>query len=154
MMHFSERIPVVKRRMIVQAYVLVPRWSSPQNRPWRLREGVGIAILSLYHRAYARNIPSAVCVAPPENEQVMLKTWRSPWFSINWMKSASRWFHYTENLGSRNSWKLLDYGFRYKGIGVQLLKGCSDVSLGSHHTHQTVSLRGTRRCNCTYGYTV
>jgi hypothetical protein len=39
---------------------------------------------------YARIIPSAVCVAPPEDEPVMLETWRGPWFSINWMKSASR----------------------------------------------------------------
>jgi hypothetical protein len=45
---------------------------------------------------YARNIPSAVCAAPPENEQLMLETCRGPWFSINWTKSASRWFHYTD----------------------------------------------------------
>jgi hypothetical protein len=47
---------------------------------------------------YARNIPSAVCLAPPEDEQVMLETCRCPWFSINWMKCASRWFHYTDIL--------------------------------------------------------
>jgi hypothetical protein len=35
-------------------------------------------------------------LAPPEDEKVMLETCRSPWFSINWMKSASSWFHYTE----------------------------------------------------------
>jgi hypothetical protein len=40
----------------------------------------------------------AVCVAPPEDEQVMLETCRGTWFSINWMKSASRWFHYTDIL--------------------------------------------------------
>jgi hypothetical protein len=45
---------------------------------------------------YARNIPNAVCVAPPENEQVMLVTGRGLWFSINWMQGASLWFHYTE----------------------------------------------------------
>jgi hypothetical protein len=44
---------------------------------------------------HARNIPSAVCVAPPEDEQVMLETCRGPYFLINWIKSASRWFHYT-----------------------------------------------------------
>jgi hypothetical protein len=27
---------------------------------------------------YARNIPSAVCVGPPEDEQVMLETCRGP----------------------------------------------------------------------------
>jgi hypothetical protein len=47
---------------------------------------------------YARNIPNAVCVAPPEEEQVMLETCRGPWFSINWMKSASRWFRYSDTL--------------------------------------------------------
>jgi hypothetical protein len=45
---------------------------------------------------YARSISSAVCEAPPEDEQVMLETCRGPWFSRDWMKSASRWFHYTE----------------------------------------------------------
>jgi hypothetical protein len=47
---------------------------------------------------YLRNIPIAVCVDPPEDEQVMLETCRGPWFSINWIKSASRWFHYTDRL--------------------------------------------------------
>jgi hypothetical protein len=51
-----------------------------------------IAVLTLY----ARNIPSAICVAPPEDEQVMLETCRGFWFSISWMKSASLWFHYTD----------------------------------------------------------
>jgi hypothetical protein len=51
---------------------------------------------------YARNIPIAICVAPPEDEQVMLETYRGPWFSVNWMKSASRWFHYTE--GTEVGW--------------------------------------------------
>jgi hypothetical protein len=41
-------------------------------------------------------IPSAVCVATPEDEQVMLETCRGPWFLINWIISASRWFHYTD----------------------------------------------------------
>jgi hypothetical protein len=47
---------------------------------------------------YARNIPNAVSVAPPEDEQVMFETCRGLWFSINWMKIASRWFHYTDLL--------------------------------------------------------
>jgi hypothetical protein len=47
---------------------------------------------------YARNIPSAVCAVPPEDEQVMLETCRGPWFSINWMKIASCWFRYTDIL--------------------------------------------------------
>jgi hypothetical protein len=45
---------------------------------------------------YARNIPSAVCAVPPEDEQVMLETCRGHWFSINWMINASRWFHCTD----------------------------------------------------------
>jgi hypothetical protein len=48
---------------------------------------------------YTRNIPNDVCVAPPEDEQIMLETCRGPWFSINWMKSATRWFHYTDEPG-------------------------------------------------------
>jgi hypothetical protein len=47
---------------------------------------------------YARNIPNYFCVAPPEDEQIMLETYRDFRFSINWMKSASRWFHYTDIL--------------------------------------------------------
>jgi hypothetical protein len=47
---------------------------------------------------YARNIPSAVFEAPPEDEQLMLETCRGSWFSINWMKIASHWFHYTDIL--------------------------------------------------------
>jgi hypothetical protein len=47
---------------------------------------------------HARSIPSAVCESPPENEQVMFETCRGSLFSINLMKSASRWFHYTDIL--------------------------------------------------------
>jgi hypothetical protein len=59
---------------------------------------------------YARNIPKAVCVAPPENEQLMLETCSGHWFSIKWMKSASRWFHYTytQNFNNNNRWKWVD----------------------------------------------
>jgi hypothetical protein len=44
---------------------------------------------------YACNIPNAVCVTPPEDEQVMLETCRGHWFSVNWKKSVSHWFNYT-----------------------------------------------------------
>jgi hypothetical protein len=47
---------------------------------------------------YARNIPNAFCGAHPEDERVVLETCRGSWFSISWMKSASRWFHYTDLL--------------------------------------------------------
>jgi hypothetical protein len=40
--------------------------------------------------------PISVCVAPPEDEQVMLETCRGPWFLINWIKSAIHWFLYTD----------------------------------------------------------
>jgi hypothetical protein len=36
------------------------------------------------------------CVAPPENEQVMLETFRGHYFVINWIKFASRWFYSTD----------------------------------------------------------
>jgi hypothetical protein len=42
--------------------------------------------------------PGAVCAARPEDEQVTLEKCRGPWFSINLMKHASRWFHYTDIL--------------------------------------------------------
>jgi hypothetical protein len=45
-----------------------------------------------------RSIPNAVCAKPPKGEQVLVETCRGLWFSINWMKSASRWFHYTDTL--------------------------------------------------------
>jgi hypothetical protein len=38
---------------------------------------------------------SAGCAATPEDEQVMLKTCRGPYFLI---KNASCWFHYTDVL--------------------------------------------------------
>jgi hypothetical protein len=49
---------------------------------------------------YARNTLNAVCGAPPEDEQAMLETCRGLWFSKNWMKIASRWFHCTD-IGER-----------------------------------------------------
>jgi hypothetical protein len=38
------------------------------------------------------------CVTPPEDEQVMLETCRGTEFLINWIKSASHWFNYTDAL--------------------------------------------------------
>jgi hypothetical protein len=72
------------------------------NVSWLCHDSSCTAVkLQLWHSQltlYASNIPSAVHVVPPEDEQVMLETCRGPWFSINWMKSASRWFHYTDIL--------------------------------------------------------
>jgi hypothetical protein len=47
---------------------------------------------------HARNILKGVFAAPPGDEQVMIDICSGPWFSINWMQSASRWFHYTDML--------------------------------------------------------
>jgi hypothetical protein len=47
---------------------------------------------------YACNILSAVCWAPPEDEQIMIETCWGPWFSIHWIESALSWFHYTDFL--------------------------------------------------------
>jgi hypothetical protein len=41
---------------------------------------------------YVRSVPNAVCLTPPEDEQVMLETCRSLWFSINWMKKCTTFF--------------------------------------------------------------
>jgi hypothetical protein len=66
---------------------------------------------------YARNIPNAVCVAPPEDEQVILETSRGLWFSINWMESASHWFHYTDIL-----WYTVSKTLSLKLFYVSLIK--------------------------------
>jgi hypothetical protein len=51
------------------------------------------------HLVYYVRIVSLDCdTFAPEDEQVMLETCGGPWFSINWMKIASRWFHYTDIL--------------------------------------------------------
>jgi hypothetical protein len=51
-----------------------------------------------WHYTHAIRIPTAVCAAIPEDEQVMLEACRGSWFSINRMKTASRWFHCTDIL--------------------------------------------------------
>jgi hypothetical protein len=53
------------------------------------------------HLVYCMRIMSDGCdtiavAEPHEDRQVMLETCRGPWFAINLMKSASRWFHYTD----------------------------------------------------------
>jgi hypothetical protein len=76
---------------------------------------------------YACSITSTVCAIPPEDEQVLLETSRGSWFSINWMKSASRWFLYTDilwctvsktlsflNLVTSNHFSLSIYYYRHK----------------------------------------
>jgi hypothetical protein len=57
-----------------------------------------LAVPRLQFHIIRTQYTSEVCVAPAEDEQVLLETCKGPWFSINWMKSASRWFHYTDCL--------------------------------------------------------
>jgi hypothetical protein len=59
-----------------------------------------LAVAWLWHSQltlYGHNIPSAVCAGPPDDEQIILRTCMGPWFSINWMRNASCWFHYTDD---------------------------------------------------------
>jgi hypothetical protein len=44
---------------------------------------VGCGTVAVSLTLYARNIPNVICVAPPEDEQVMLKTCVGPQFLIN-----------------------------------------------------------------------
>jgi hypothetical protein len=45
---------------------------------------------------HASSIASGVCLAPSEDEQVMLETCSGFQFTMNWIKRASRRFHCTE----------------------------------------------------------
>jgi hypothetical protein len=62
---------------------------------WESRTSACFEHYLLILRTHARNIPSAVCATPPEDEQVMFETCIGSWLSVNWIKSASSWFHYT-----------------------------------------------------------
>jgi hypothetical protein len=62
---------------------------------------------------YACSLPIVICVAPPEDEQVMLETRRGSWFSINWMKSTSCWFYYTDIL-----WRTVSKILRRHNVGT------------------------------------
>jgi hypothetical protein len=78
----------------------------------------------------AVSLPTAICAVPPEDEQVMLETCTGSWFSINWMKSASRWFHYTEILQNTHIWwrmhiiRLVTVQFIEPSITPSLLQSC------------------------------
>jgi hypothetical protein len=54
-----------------------------QEAPHKRRLVYCVRVMSVDCATIARNIPSAVCVAPPEDEQVMLETYRGCCFSIN-----------------------------------------------------------------------
>jgi hypothetical protein len=107
MMHFSFNLLRIKGLYMFRALLAHPQESLHKTHLLHcvciMLAGCGTVAVSLQlcHSQltlYARSVPNAVCVTPPKNEQVMLETCRGPLFSINWMKSASRLFHYTDVL--------------------------------------------------------
>jgi hypothetical protein len=56
------------------------------------------ALLAHPQEVLNKHTKCRLCSTPPEDEQVMLETCREPQFLINWIKSASCWFHYTDIL--------------------------------------------------------
>jgi hypothetical protein len=102
MMHFSFNLLRIKGLYMFRALLVHPQEAlHKQHLVYCVHIGLmSVSLQSWYSQLtlYARTIPSAVCTAPTEDEQVMLETSRGPWFSINWMKCASRWFHYTDIL--------------------------------------------------------
>jgi hypothetical protein len=93
-MHFSFNWET-KASTCFEHYLLILRRRST-NSTLYIACVCQLAVPRLQWNCNRGNIPSAVREAPPEDEQVMLETCRGSWFSINWMKSASRWFHYTD----------------------------------------------------------
>jgi hypothetical protein len=94
MMHFSFNLLRIKGLYVFWALLAHPQ-EALHNGIWYTVCVYQLAALQL---TYVRNIPSAVCSVLPEDGQVLPETCRGPWFSTNWMKSASRWFHYNEQL--------------------------------------------------------
>jgi hypothetical protein len=116
-MHFSFSLLGIKASTSFDHYLLILR-SCLTNGIWYIACICQLAVAWLQWKLqpchsqltlYTRNIPNAICVAPPEDERVMLETCRGPWLSISWMKSASRWFHYTDTLWCTVS-KTFSYG--------------------------------------------
>jgi hypothetical protein len=81
--HAPAAVPTDKTRYLLQSL------GEPQDRSgqvWKisLPPGFDPTIILVYCvREHIRNIPSAVGMAPPEDEQVMLETCRGPYFFIN-----------------------------------------------------------------------
>jgi hypothetical protein len=62
-------------------YMFLPLFAHPQEVLHKRHLVYGIRVMSVgCHQGWSgtRNIPSAVCVAPSEDEQVMLETCRGP----------------------------------------------------------------------------
>jgi hypothetical protein len=97
-MHFSFNLLRIKGFYMLRALL-----AHPQEALHKRHLVCCVRIMSLQschsqRTLYARKIPRSVCREPPEDEQVMLEKCRGLWVSINWMKSASRWIHYTDIL--------------------------------------------------------
>jgi trans-aconitate methyltransferase len=96
-MHFSFNSSRIKGLYMFRALLAHPQEAL---HIWHLvyfvhmSVGCGTVATDIIHTKYTK----CRIVAPPEDDQEMLKTCRSPWFSMNWMKSASRWFHDTDTL--------------------------------------------------------
>jgi hypothetical protein len=94
-MHFSFSLLRIRVSLCFEHYLLILRRRNT-NGTWYIAwcqlaaTRNGVKLLS--------STPTSACVAPPEDKQVMLRTCRVHWFSINWMKSASRWLNYTDKI--------------------------------------------------------
>jgi hypothetical protein len=103
--HFSFSLLIIKSLYMFRALLARPQVAlHKRHLVYCVRvmsvgcDTVAISLQPCYSQLtlYARSIQSAVCWAPSEDAQVMLETCRGSWLSINWVKSASRWFHYTD----------------------------------------------------------
>jgi hypothetical protein len=100
MMHFSFNLLRIKGLYMFRALLAHPQEGLHKRHLVYCMhtKSVGCGMVAVKLTLYACSIPNAVYAVPPEDKQVMLKTCRGPWFSIDWMKSASRWFHYNDIL--------------------------------------------------------
>jgi hypothetical protein len=111
-MHFSFNLLRIKSLYMFRALLAHPQEPlHKRHLVYCVHMSAGCAGLVAVKLTYARNIPNAFCVTPPEDEQVMLEICRGSWFSINWMKRASLWFHYT------------DYSITLHNFGISNLTG-------------------------------
>jgi hypothetical protein len=97
--HFSFSLLRIKRLYMFRALPVHPQEAIHKRYlVCCVRVTIAVSLQSWHSQLalYARNIPSAVYAVPPEDGQVTLETCRGAWLSINWKKSASRWFHYSD----------------------------------------------------------
>jgi hypothetical protein len=95
-MHFSLNLLRIKSLYMFQALLAHPQEVlHKRHLVYCVRiMSVGCATIAVSlqswpsHLTYARNIPSAVCVAPPEGEQVILETHDCSDGAANWHKHA------------------------------------------------------------------